>query len=77
MERSWTSANVVHALFRHFCHVIVFSNLGGPVLATLRGAGRDVMTVYAYSYSKGCFLRRVAFPRPGHACVKDAKLPFM
>ena len=48
MGRSGTSADVVYALFSHFCYVGGFGDLGDPVVSTLRGASGDVVTVYAY-----------------------------
>ena len=48
MGRGGTSAHAVYALFSHFCYVGGFGDLGDPVVSTLRGASRDVVTVYAY-----------------------------
>ena len=48
MGRSGMSAHAVDALFRHFCYVGDFGDLGDPVLPTLRGVSGDVVTVYAY-----------------------------
>ena len=42
------SARAVYAFFSHFCYVGGFCDLGDPVLPTLRGASRAVLTVYAY-----------------------------
>ena len=48
MGRSGTSADVVYAVFGHFCYVGGFGALGDRVVPTLRGASGDVVTVYAY-----------------------------
>ena len=74
MEWNGMSAYAVYALFSHFCYVGGFGDLGDPVLPTLRGASRDVVTVYAYWNNKGYFLRLVAFPRPGHGPCKRCKM---
>ena len=48
MERNGTSANAVYAISSCFCKIGVFGNVSDPVVPTLRGAGRDVATAYAY-----------------------------
>ena len=48
MGRSGTSAYAVYALFSHFCYVGGFGKPDDPVVPTLRGVSRDVVTVYAY-----------------------------
>ena len=66
MGRSGTSACAVYALFSRFCYVGGFGDLGDPVLSTLRGVSGDVVTVYAYSDTKGrFFLPSVALRRAG------------
>ena len=55
----------MYALFSHFCHVGGFGDLGKPMLPYLRGAGGDVVTVYAYQDTNGRFLQSVALPRAG------------
>ena len=65
MGRIGTSNNAVHALIRCFCHVVVSGDLSDPMVATLRGASRDVVTVYACWNMKGRFLRCLALPRAG------------
>ena len=73
MERSGTSAHAVYAFFSHFYYVGGFVDLGDPVLPTLRGASRDVETVYAYYDTKGRFLRPIASSGPVMACEKMQK----
>ena len=63
MGRSGTSAYAVHALFTHFCYVGGFGNLGDPVVSTLRGASGDVVTVYAFHDTEGCFLQSLSLLR--------------
>ena len=48
MGQSGTSADAVYALLSLFCYVGGFGNLAHPVVPTLRGVSRDVVTVYAY-----------------------------
>ena len=48
MGRSGTSAYAVYALFSLFCYVGGFGKPDDPVVSTLRGVSRDVVTVYAY-----------------------------
>ena len=48
IRRSGTSADVVYALFSHFCYVGGFGDHGDPVVPSLRGVSGDVVTVYAY-----------------------------
>ena len=44
----WDERFAVYALFSHFWYVGGFGNLGDPVVPTLRGVSRDVVTVYTY-----------------------------
>ena len=48
IRRSGTSADVVYALFSHFCYVGGFGDHVDPVVPSLRGVSGDVVTVYAY-----------------------------
>ena len=45
--RIGTSAYATYALFSHFCYVGGLDKPGDPVVATLRGMSRDVVTAYA------------------------------
>ena len=68
------SAFAVYALFRHFCYVGNFSDPGDPVLPTLTSVSGDVVTVYAYKDTKGCFLQRVALLRAGQNPCQRRKM---
>ena len=48
MGWSGTGANIIYALFSHFCYVGGFGDLGDPVLPTLRALSGDVAIAYAY-----------------------------
>ena len=47
LGRIGTGAIALNALFRHYRYDGCFGDLGAPVIPTLRGASRDVVTGYA------------------------------
>ena len=51
----WDKRCAVYAIFSLFCYVGNFGDLGDPVLPTLRGVSRDVVTVCQLGYEGAFF----------------------